>query len=164
MKISFVSVKFITQKNKSMRGNGKSLMRSSLLRPSIFEDMLRPMNEWFDERWPFSSHMPAVNVKETDKAYEIRMAAPGLEKSDFKIDVEGSLITISAEKEKTEEEKEDGFSRKEYNYNSFSRSFSIPEDTLTDKIDANYINGELKLLLPKKEGAKKLFHQKISVH
>ncbi len=164
MKISFVSVKFITQKNKSMRGNGKSLMRSSLLRPSIFEDMLRPMNEWLDERWPFSSHMPAVNVKETDKAYEIRMAAPGLEKSDFKIDVEGSLITISAEKEKTEEEKEDGFSRKEYNYNSFSRSFSIPEDTLTDKIDANYINGELKLLLPKKEGAKKLFHQKISVH
>lgn len=147
-----------------MRGNGKSLMRSSLLRPSIFEDMLRPMNEWLDERWPFSSHLPAVNVKETDKAYEIRMAAPGLEKSDFKIDVNGSLITISAEKEKTEEEKEDGFTRKEYNYNSFSRSFSIPEDTLTDKIDANYINGELKLLLPKKEGAKKTFHQKISVH
>jgi HSP20 family protein len=139
-------------------------MRSSLLRPSIFEDMLRPMNEWLDERWPFSSHMPAVNVKETDKAYEIRMAAPGLEKSDFKIDVNGSLITISAEKEKTEEEKEDGFTRKEYSYNTFSRSFSIPEDTLTDKIDANYINGELKLFLPKKEGAKKTFHQKISVH
>ena len=79
-------------------------------------------------------------------------------------DEHGVAITISAEKEKTEEEKEDGFSRKEYNYNSFSRSFSIPEDTLTDKIDANYINGELKLLLPKKEGAKKLFHQKISVH
>jgi len=147
-----------------MRGNGKSLMRSSLLRPSIFEDMLRPMNEWLDERWPFSSHLPAVNVKETDKAYEINMAAPGLEKSDFKIDVNGSLITISAEKEKKEEEKEDGFTRKEYSYNTFSRSFSIPEDTLIDKIDANYINGELKLLLPKKEGAKKTFHQKISVH
>lgn len=147
-----------------MRGNGKTLLRSSLLRPSLFEDMLRPMNEWLDERWPFSSHMPAVNVKETDKSYEITVAAPGLDKKDFNIDVNGSMITISAEKEKTEEEKEDGYTRKEYNYNSFSRSFSIPEDTIADKIDANYVNGELKLMLPKKEGAQKSIHQKISVH
>ena len=147
-----------------MRGNGKSLMRSSLLRPSLFEDMLKPMNEWLDERWPFSSHLPAVNVKETDKAYEITMAAPGLDKNDFKIDVNGSLITISAEREKSDEEKEEGYTRKEYNYSSFSRSFSLPEDTLTDKIDANYVHGELKLLLPKKEGATKTHHMKISVH
>ena len=91
-----------------MKGNGKTLVRSSLLRPSLFEDMLRPMNEWLDERWPFSSHLPAVNVKETDKSYEITMAAPGLDKKDFNIDVNGSMITISAEKEKSEEEKEDG--------------------------------------------------------
>ena len=147
-----------------MKGNGKSLIRSAMLRPSVFEDMLRPMNEWLDERWPFSSHLPAVNVKETDKAYEINLAAPGLEKSDFKIDLNGNMITISAEKEKTEEEKEDGFTRKEYNFNSFSRSFTLPEDTMADKIDANYVNGELKLMLPKKEGARKSFHQKISVH
>ncbi len=147
-----------------MKGNGKSLIRSAMLRPSVFEDMLRPMNEWLDERWPFSSHLPAVNVKETDKAYEINLAAPGLEKSDFKIDLNGNMITISAEKEKTEEEKEDGFTRKEYNFNSFSRSFTLPEDTMADKIDANYVNGELRLMLPKKEGARKSFHQKISVH
>lgn len=147
-----------------MKGNGKSLIRSAMLRPSLFEDMLRPMNEWLDERWPFSSHLPAVNVKETDKSYEINLAAPGLEKSDFKIDLNGNMITISAEKEKTEEEKEDGFTRKEYNFNSFSRSFTLPEDTMADKIDANYVNGELKLMLPKKEGARKSFHQKISVH
>lgn len=147
-----------------MKGNGKSLIRSAMLRPSVFEDMLRPMNEWLDERWPFSSHLPAVNVKETDKAYEINLAAPGLEKSDFKIDLNGNMITISAEKEKTEEEKEDGFTRKEYNFNSFSRSFTLPEDTMADKIDANYVNGELRLLLPKKEGVRKSFHQKISVH
>jgi HSP20 family protein len=138
-----------------MKGNGKTLVRSSLLRPSLFEDMLRPMNEWLDERWPFSSHLPAVNVKETDKSYEITMAAPGLDKKDFNIDVNGSMITISAEK---------GYTRKEYNYNSFSRSFSIPEDTVADKIDANYVHGELKLILPKKEGAQKSVHQKISVH
>jgi HSP20 family protein len=147
-----------------MKGNGKSLIRSAMLRPSVFEDMLRPMNEWLDERWPFSTHLPAVNVKETDKAYEINLAAPGLEKTDFKIDLNGNMITISAEKEKTEEEKEDGFTRKEYNFNSFSRSFTLPEDTVADKIDANYVNGELRLSLPKKEGAKKSFHQKISVH
>jgi HSP20 family protein len=147
-----------------MKGNGRSLIRSAMLRPSLFEDMLRPMNEWLDERWPFSSHLPAVNVKETDKSYEINLAAPGLEKSDFKIDLNGNMITISAEKEKTEEEKEDGFTRKEYNFNSFSRSFTLPEDTMADKIDANYVNGELKLMLPKKEGARKSFHQKISVH
>jgi HSP20 family protein len=147
-----------------MKGNGKSLIRSAMLRPSVFEDMLRPMNEWLDERWPFSSHLPAVNVKETDKTYEINLAAPGLEKNDFKIDLNGNMITISAEKEKTEEEKEDGFTRKEYNFNSFSRSFTLPEDTVADKIDANYVNGELRLSLPKKEGAKKSFHQKISVH
>jgi HSP20 family protein len=147
-----------------MKGNGKSLIRSAMLRPSVFEDMLRPMNEWLDERWPFSSHLPAVNVKETDKAYEINLAAPGLEKTDFKIDLNGNMITISAEKEKTEEEKEDGFTRKEYNFNSFSRSFTLPEDTVADKIDANYVNGELRLMLPKKEGARKSFQQKISVH
>jgi HSP20 family protein len=147
-----------------MKGNGKSLIRSAMLRPSVFEDMLRPMNEWLDERWPFSSHLPAVNVKETDKAYEINLAAPGLEKTDFKIDLNGNMITISAEKEKTEEEKEDGFTRKEYNFNSFSRSFTLPEDTMADKIDATYVNGELRLSLPKKEGAKKSFQHKISVH
>lgn len=147
-----------------MKGNGKSLIRSAMLRPSVFEDMLRPMNEWLDERWPFSTHVPAVNVKETDNAYEINLAAPGLEKNDFKIDLNGSMITISAEKEKTDEEKEDGFTRKEYNFNSFSRSFTLPEDTMADKIDANYVNGELRLLLPKKEGARKSFHQKITVH
>lgn len=147
-----------------MKGNGKSLMRTSLLRPSLFEDMLRPMNEWLDERWPFSSHVPAVNVKETDKDYQITLAAPGLEKNDFKIDLNGTMITISAEKEKSEEEKEDGYTRKEYNFNSFSRSFTLPEDILADKIDANYVNGELRLLMPKKEGARKSIHQKISVH
>ena len=147
-----------------MKGNGKSLIRSAMLRPSVFEDMLRPMNEWLDERWPFSSHLPAVNVKETDKTYEINLAAPGLEKTDFKIDLNGNMITISAEKEKTEEEKEDGFTRKEYNFNSFSRSFTLPEDTVADKIDAKYVNGELRLSLPKKEGAKKSFQHKISVH
>ncbi len=147
-----------------MPGNGKSLLRSSLLRPSVLEDIIRPWNEWLDEKWPFSTHMPAVNVKETDDTYEITMAAPGLEKNDFKIDVNGSLLTISAEKDEKKEEKDETYSRREYSYRSFSRSFSLPEDIFKDKIDANYMNGELRLTLPKKEEAKTMPHQKISVH
>jgi HSP20 family protein len=104
-----------------------------------------------------------VNVKETDKEYEICMAAPGLDKSDFKIDVNGSLITISAEKDENKEEKDEDYTRREYSYRSFSRSFNLPEDILSDKIDANYVNGELKLHLPKKEESKKSIHQKVSV-
>lgn len=147
-----------------MSGNGKSLLRSSLLRPSALEEIMKPWSEWLDDRWPFSSHMPAVNVKESSKEYEITMAAPGLEKNDFKIDVNGSTLTVSAEKDEKKEEKEDGYSRKEYNYKSFSRSFTLPEDILKDKIDANYKNGELILTLPKKEESMKTSHQKISVH
>ncbi len=147
-----------------MPGNGKSLLRSSLLRPSVLEDIIRPWNEWLDEKWPFSTHLPAVNVKETNDTYEITMAAPGLEKNDFKIDVNGSLLTISAEKDEKKEEKDESYSRREYSYKSFSRSFSLPEDIIKDKIDANYQNGELRLTLPKKEEAKKMEHQKISVH
>lgn len=147
-----------------MPGNGKSLLRSSLLRPSVLEDIIRPWNEWLDEKWPFSTHLPAVNVKETNDTYEITMAAPGLEKNDFKIDVNGSLLTISAEKDEKKEEKDESYSRREYSYKSFSRSFSLPEDIIKDKIDANYQNGELRLTLPKKEEAQKMAHQKISVH
>ena len=147
-----------------MLGNGRSLLRTSLLRPSILEDVMKPWNEWMDEKWPFSTQTPAVNVKETAKNYEITLAAPGLQKDDFKIDVNGSMITISAEKDEKKEENDESFTRREYSYSAFSRSFGLPEDIIQEKIDANYVNGELKLLLPKKEEARKTIHQKISVH
>ena len=90
-----------------MLGNGRSLLRSSLLRPSLLEDVMKPWNEWVDEKWPFSNQTPAVNVKETEKNYEITLAAPGLQKSDFTIDVNGSMITVSAEQDEKKEEKGD---------------------------------------------------------
>lgn len=147
-----------------MSGNGRSLIRSSLFRPSILEDMIRPWNEWLDDRWPFASHTPAMNVRERDDSFEITVAAPGLEKSDFKIDVNGTLLTVSVEKDQKKEEKEEGYSRREYSYTSFSRTFTLPENINKNKIDATYINGELRLILPKTEEARKELHQKISVH
>ncbi len=147
-----------------MSGNGRSLIRSSLLRPSILEDIMRPWNEWMDDRWPFTSHTPAMNVKEQDDNYEVTIAAPGLEKSDFKIDVNGALLTVSVEKDQKREEKEEGFTRREYSYSSFTRTFTLPENINKNKIDASYTNGELRLTLPKTEEARKELHQKINVH
>jgi HSP20 family protein len=70
--------------------------------------------------------------------------------------VEGNMLTISCEKEESKEEKEEKFNRREYSYSSFSRSFTLPEEVNREKIDAKYEDGVLKLMLPKKEEAKKL--------
>jgi HSP20 family protein len=148
-----------------MSGNGKTLLRPSLLKPTtVFDDFFKPWNQFFDDRWVSINQLPSVNIKETDDEYEIKMAAPGLEKNDFKIDVNGTMITISAEKDEKKEEKEEDYTRKEYSYTSFSRSFSLPDNIDASKIDASYVHGELKLLLPKKEETKKSTHKTIAVH
>lgn len=137
--------------------SAKSLIRSGEMFPTVFEDFFKPWNEWFDNGGFFGRVMkvPAVNVTENDDAFTVSMAAPGLKKKDFKIDVEGNMLTISSEKEESKEEKEEKFTRKEYSYSSFSRSFAIPEFVNKDKIDAVYEDGILKLTLPKMEEFKK---------
>jgi HSP20 family protein len=85
----------------------------------------------------------------------VSIAAPGLKKEDFKIEVEDKVITISSEKEERKEEKEEKFTRKEYSCSSFSRSFTLPEDVKMDSIEARYEDGVLKIRLPRKEEAKK---------
>ena len=100
--------------------------------------------------------MPAVNIIENGNHYNISLAAPGLKKDDFKIGVEGNMLTISSEKEERKEEKEEKFTRKEYSYSSFSRSFTLPEDVNQDAIDARYEDGILNITLPRREEAKKV--------
>jgi HSP20 family protein len=100
--------------------------------------------------------MPAVNIVENKEDYMVSLAVPGMKKDDFNIDVEGNMLTISSEKEESKEEKEDKYTRKEYNYSSFSRSFTLPDEVNKEKIEAKYEDGVLKLMLPKKEEAKKL--------
>jgi HSP20 family protein len=135
----------------------KALTRS-LMTPSLFNDFFKPWNEWFEngdllERI-FTA--PAVNVTESADHYTVSLAAPGLTKDDFNISIEGSMLTISSEKEENKEEKDDKFTRKEYSYSSFSRSFTLPEDVRQDNIDARYENGVLNIKLLRKEEAKKL--------
>jgi len=98
-----------------------------------------------------SVNQPSVNVVETEKDYRIDVAAPGLEKDDFNLEVDRDLLVISAEKESSDEVKEDKYMRREFNYTTFTRSFQLPENVNADEIGANYENGVLKVTLPKLE-------------
>jgi len=132
--------------------------------PSVFDDFFKPWNEWFDTgSWPRTMNVPAVNITESKDSYLVSLAAPGMKKEDFKIDVDGNMLTISTETEERKEEKDKRFTRQEYNYSSFSRSFSLPEEINKEKIEAKYEDGVLKVTLPHKEEAKKSTAKHISV-
>jgi HSP20 family protein len=125
--------------------------------PSIFEDLFKPWNEWFDSGhiWNRTMKVPAVNITDNKENYLVSLAIPGMEKKDFNIDIEGNMLTISCEKEESKEEKDKTYSRKEYNYSSFSRSFNLPEEVVQESINAVYDNGILNITLPKKMIEKK---------
>lgn len=95
-----------------------------------------------------------VNVKETDNGYELEVIAPGFDKSDFKINLEDTLLTISAERKLEQKKETDKQIRNEFSYKSFKRSFTVDEKIDATKIDAAYVNGVLILNLPKKEVVK----------
>lgn len=124
--------------------------------PALFDSgwMEKFFNAPLDEFFNFGKVMnvPAVNVTETDKEFRLSIAAPGLEKKDFKVDTFDDMLTISAEHEREEKEEKNGrYNRREYNYSSWSRSFSLPENCSPGKIEAEYKNGELKIMIPKME-------------
>ena len=98
--------------------------------------------------------VPATNIKESKENYSLELAAPGMKKSDFKIEISNSVLTVSAEKELNKEETENNFTRKEFNYHSFSRSFNLPQTVNKDAIAASYTDGVLYINIPKKEEAK----------
>lgn len=98
--------------------------------------------------------IPAINVKETELEYKLSIAAPGLDKDDFDIQVHHGMMTISAEKEENKNA-DDKYNRREYNYSSWTRSFSLPEDAVDGKISAEYKNGELKIEVPRNGDKKK---------
>jgi len=134
-----------------------ALMKFSDQFPSVFNRFLE--NDLFD--WStrnFSdtnTTLPSVNIKEDVNGFEVDMAAPGFEKKDFKIELLNNLLTISSEK-KVETETNEGqqFTRQEFSYQSFSRSFTLPNTVEGEKIMARYENGILKVVIPKKEEAK----------
>jgi HSP20 family protein len=106
--------------------------------------------------------MPAINVKEHKKDFEIEVAAPGFTKKDFEVSISDDVLTISAENKKENEEKEGNYSRKEFSYNSFNRTFTLPKSIdFKKKMKANYENGVLLIHLEKLEATKGLERKKM---
>ena len=130
--------------------------RSNII-PSIWDNFLNPdIFNWDTNYASTGNSIPAVNIKETPESFLVEVAAPGLEKKDFKIELDGSALTISSQKQNETEEREgETYSRKEFNYQSFYRTFHLPKEVVNaDKIQAKYENGVLQLLIPKQEKAK----------
>lgn len=102
------------------------------------------------------SKLPAINIKEEDGNYTVEVAAPGMSKEDFKIEVEKDILSISAESKVSEEKTEKGYTYKEFGYSQFKRSFSLDKETMNlESISANYKDGILSLHIPKLEKAPK---------
>lgn len=98
--------------------------------------------------------LPKVNIKETADAFIVDMAVPGLKKSDFHLDLDNQTLSISTELKEENEHKEENYTRREFGYSSFKRTFNLPESVNDEEINATYTNGILSILLPKKEEAK----------
>jgi len=113
----------------------------------------RDWNDWETKNFSdTNTTLPSVNIREGENTYEVEMAAPGLEKKDFKIEVKNGVLTISSEKRiKDELKKGHHFTRREYSYQSFNRSFSLPDTVEGEKISAKYEDGILRVVIPKKE-------------
>jgi HSP20 family protein len=107
--------------------------------------------------------VPAVNIKEKENHFEIEVAAPGLNKEDFKVKLEKNILTVTSEKKTEKDEGKESFMRKEFSYDFFCRSFSVPETVDVEKIKASHKNGVLIIEIPKLEEAKIKFNREIKI-
>jgi HSP20 family protein len=134
-----------------------SLVRFSNQFPALFDHFFEnDLYDWSNRHFSATeTTLPSVNIKESTDEFEVELAAPGFTKSDFMIELNHDLLTISSEK-KIENETKEGqqFARREFSYQSFSRSFTLPNTVDNDKIKAKYDNGILRVVIPKKEEAK----------
>ncbi|MEZ4842083.1 MAG: Hsp20/alpha crystallin family protein [Flavobacteriaceae bacterium] len=121
--------------------------------PTLLDDFFR---DWSTTNFSeTNTTLPAVNIRENDDQFTVEVAVPGMEKEDFQIDLDNNILTISSEKKIENEETNDKYTRREYSYQSFKRSFTLPKNVVdSDKIAATYKNGELVIAIPKREEAK----------
>ena len=132
-----------------------SLVRFTNQYPSLFDSFIN--NDLFN--WSHNNYsktnttLPSINIKESPAAFEVEVAAPGFDKTDFKLELDHDVLTISSEKKIEENKEEKNYSRREFSYQSFARSFTLPEIADGEKISAVYENGILHVEIPKKEEA-----------
>ncbi len=134
--------------------------------PSLFDNFFsRDWMDWNNSNFSdTNTTLPAVNVRENDNEYIIEVAAPGMKKNDFNVSVDNNQLNISSERKEEKESKDEKFSRREFCYQSFHRSFQLPIDLVNgDKISAKYNDGILNIRLPKKEEAKPKPSRMISI-
>jgi HSP20 family protein len=127
--------------------------------PSLLNDFFA--DDWFNStlaNWrPAGTTLPAVNLKETNDEFVVEVAAPGMKRDDFKVELDNQMLTISSERETNKEDKDaDGnYTRREFSYQSFQRSFALPVGKIDgDRIAARYTDGILYITVPKNENAK----------
>jgi len=126
------------------------LVKRNPVLPNMFDELLRDLSIGTNEMQNFNR--PAVNIVENEKNFTLFLAAPGLTKKDFQINIEENVLTISAERKVEKEEKQENFTLKEYSFDTFKRSFNLPKDSINvENVNATYKNGELIVTLPKME-------------
>lgn len=118
--------------------------------PSLIDDFI---NQDWNLKAPSSTTLPAVNIKDLEAQFEIELAVPGMKKSDFEIEVEDGLLSISSSMEEEQVTEKGKFTRREFSYNSFKRTFTIPDSVDPTNIEAQYSDGVLQLRLPKRKEA-----------
>jgi HSP20 family protein len=134
------------------------LMRTNNNLPSLIENFFgRDVNDFFNTNTASVSNVPAVNVVEHQNGFRIEVAAPGLKKDDFKLNLNHNNLTISGYQETKKEESDtnnEKYTRREFSYSSFQRTFTLPASVDADNIQASYTDGVLKIEIPKREEAK----------
>jgi HSP20 family protein len=147
--------------------------RNGNLFPALFNDLFADDN-FLRSSFPdlrgglkgrdvLSVRVPSVNITEHDQDFRIELAVPGLNKEDFKIETRNNILVIRSEKEEENKDEKESYFRKEFSYNSFNRSFQLPENAEPDKIDARYENGILKVTIPKKQSRTSKLKKEIKV-
>lgn len=122
--------------------------------PSIVDEFFG--NDYLPNLFEFQTgiNMPSVNIIEGKEDYKIEVAAPGLDKGDFIINLDNNLLTITSEKEAKSEDEKEHYMRREFSYSSFKRSFRLPQTVDPENISASHSNGVLSIVIPKRDEAK----------
>lgn len=114
-------------------------------------------------RFMMGTTIPSANIKENDENFQIELGIPGVNKEQIKIDLEDDVLTISSEQKEEKTEEKDNYTRREFNYSSFSRSFYLPDIVDSDKISAEYKDGILNIVIPKKESVIRKSQKRIEI-
>lgn len=124
---------------------------SNLVFPSLLDEFFKP--DWNGGVQNYTTSLPAVNIKESETSYKLEFYVPGFKREDFNIEIDKNTLIVSSEKQFENENNNEKYSLKEFNFSSFKRTFTLPESVDFDAIKANYENGVLIVSLPKREEA-----------